>query len=89
MSLTLIMLLVVAVPVAGAFLLPIVGRFCATTRNALALLMVLASLVGAVWLIPTVMSGVVVKFDFPLVVGSSLLLADRLAVFMAIVSSLA
>jgi len=88
MSLTLIMLLVVAVPVAGAFLLPIVGRFCATTRNALALLMVLASLVGAVWLIPTVMSGVVVKFDFPLVVGSSLLLADRLAVFMAIVSSL-
>ena len=46
MGLNSIMLLVVAVPVVGAFLLPLVGRICKSTRNGLALLMVLASLAG-------------------------------------------
>ena len=82
------MLMVVAVPVVGSFLLPIVGRFCTQTRNALALLMVVASLAGALLLVPAVMSGTVVEFKFNTGFGSCLFLADRLAVFMAIVSSL-
>ena len=38
MILDTIMLLVVVVPVFGAILLPLVGRFCTCTRNTLALL---------------------------------------------------
>ena len=82
------MLLVVAVPVLGAVLLPLVGRFCTCTRNTLALLMVLASLVGSILLIGPVMSGNVIHLDFPTGFGHMMLLADRLAVFMALVSSL-
>ena len=83
-----ILLCMVAVPVLGALLLPLVGRICTSTRNGLALLMVLASLAGAVLLLPVVMSGTTLMVNFPLGFGTHLFLADRLAVFMAIVSSL-
>ena len=88
MSLETIMLLVVAVPVVGAVLLPLVGQVCKRTRNGLALLMVLASLAGALMLVGPVMSGQVIHLNFPTGFGHMMLLADRLAVFMALVSSL-
>ncbi len=88
MTLNTILLLVVAVPVLGAVLLPLVGRFSSCTRNTLALLMVLASLAGSLLLLGPVMGGQVLQLDFPTGFGHMMLLADRLAVFMALVSSL-
>jgi proton-translocating NADH-quinone oxidoreductase chain N len=69
----------------GAFVLPFVGKVCETARNLLALLFVLVSLVCSVLLFNTVLSGQIVTVSIG---GVPLFLADRLAVFMAFVSSL-
>jgi proton-translocating NADH-quinone oxidoreductase chain N len=84
-----ILLLVVFTPLVGALFLPLVGRASVPARNVVALALVLTSLVGALALVPTVFGGTEVTFRHDLALGVNLLLvADRLAVFMALVSSL-
>ncbi len=84
-----ILLLVVFAPVVGAFALPLIGRTSPQARNAVALALVLVSLLGSAMLAPTVFRGTEVVFRHDLALGINLLLvADRLAVFMALVSSL-
>lgn len=78
----------VFVPLAGAFLLPIVGRVSPRIRNLLALLFVLVSFLCAAATLPQALTGAptVIKLELPL--GMSLgFMADTLAVFMAMTSS--
>lgn len=77
--------LAVLVPFAGSFLLPLIGRGSERLRNGLALLFVVASLAGAVALLPAVTAGQNPGVSWA---GIQFFYADRLAVFMALVSSL-
>lgn len=84
-----ILLSIIFVPVAGAFLLPVLKKISYKARNAAALLMVLVSLAGSCILAPHVLAGnkITIFKAFPL--GFNFVLtADILAVFMAIASSL-
>ncbi len=84
-----IVLICILVPLAGAFLLPLLGRVSATLRNMCALGMVLVSLVCAALLVPDALAGRTSTFEIAGPLGISFTLAaDGLAVFMALVSSL-
>jgi NADH:ubiquinone oxidoreductase subunit 5 (chain L)/Multisubunit Na+/H+ antiporter, MnhA subunit len=87
MNQQLILGLLVFTPLAGAFSLPLVGRASERLRDLLALLFVLASVLCAGLLIPVVSSGQSVCLDLPLGIGTRLLYADGMAVYMALVSS--
>jgi proton-translocating NADH-quinone oxidoreductase chain N len=76
---------VVAVPLLGSFLLPVLGRVNERIRNAAALIFLLISTGGAALLLPDAMAG---KSVDVVVAGVNLFHLDRLAVFMALVSSL-
>jgi NADH:ubiquinone oxidoreductase subunit 5 (subunit L)/multisubunit Na+/H+ antiporter MnhA subunit len=83
------MLICVLVPLAGAFVLPLLGRISALLRNVCALVMVAISLATTLALVPGALAGRVVTFQAAGPLGISFtLVADGLAVFMAIVSSL-
>ena len=83
------LLVVIFVPLAGAFILPLVGRISEFLRNLLSLIFVLVSLVCAVRMIPLCLQGQVLQFSLNLPLGFNFILyADSLAVFMAIVSLL-
>jgi len=84
----LILLLVVFVPTLGSCLLPLLGNISVQLRNLLALLFVLVSFVGSLLLVPTVLSGGGVLVSHLSLIGSNFFQADKLAVFMALVSSL-
>lgn len=74
---------------AGAFLLPVVGKFSERARNALAFVLVAISFVSSTALIPAVLSGKITTAIVPFPLGFNLsLTADALAVFMAAASSL-
>jgi len=80
---------IVFVPVIGSFILPVIGRFSKLSRNLLALVFVLTSVIFSFILLPEVISGKTVTFNYPLIPGISFILhADMLAIFMAVVSSL-
>jgi NADH:ubiquinone oxidoreductase subunit 5 (subunit L)/multisubunit Na+/H+ antiporter MnhA subunit len=83
----LILSLLVFTPLAGAFALPLAGLLSEALRNALALAMVSVSVICSALLVPVVADGGTVSLNLPLVLGDTLLFADGLAVFMAIVSS--
>jgi len=70
---------------AGAFILPLASRISEETRNLAALLFVLASLGCSLYIMPVVLAGHTVTVQ---IAGFNLFYADKLAVFMAIVSSL-
>ncbi len=76
------------VPVAASFLLPAIGCASKGLRNLCAFAAVGASLLCSVLLIPGVLAGEVTTITMPFLAGGALFQADRLAVFMAIVSSL-
>jgi len=83
-----LLLAAVFVPIAGAFLLPVIGKVSETVRNGAAFILVSVPLAASALLAPAVLSGrpVIVSYTFPL--GFNFILtADALAVFMAIVSS--
>jgi len=81
--------LVVFVPVAGAFLLPFIAKISEIGRNVLALLLVLTSFVCSALLLGSVLVGTPVSVEISLPLGMSFgFLADGLAVFMAMISSL-
>ncbi len=85
----LLIILAVFVPVLGACLLPLLGRFSSLARNALALLLVLVSLACSALLVAAVMAGQQPIVSLPLPLGLNFVLsADGLATFMAAVSSL-
>jgi proton-translocating NADH-quinone oxidoreductase chain N len=80
-----ILALVVAVPLLGSFLLPLLGQVSERPRNGAALLCLLVALGGTLLLIPEVLAGRSVDL---VVAGQTLFRADRLAVFMSLVTSL-
>jgi len=84
-----ILLSIVLLPVVGAFVLPLLGKVSEKLRNALALLVITASFVLSLSLIPGSMAGHIVTIFKPMGLGCNFsLVADPLAVFMACVSSL-
>jgi proton-translocating NADH-quinone oxidoreductase chain N len=84
----LMLLLIIFVPVFGAFLLPLAGRISRHLRNILALLMIAVSCVLSAMLIPQVLNGTIVTVYKAFPLGFDLIFrADKLAVFMALISS--
>ena len=77
--------LLVWAPCLGSFALPLLGKISERLRNLVSLLFLLVSLGATVALIPVVLKGTTVTVPFG---GFNLFYADRLAVFMAFVSSL-
>ncbi|NVN93443.1 MAG: NADH-quinone oxidoreductase subunit L, partial [Desulfuromonadales bacterium] len=80
--------LAVFVPIVGAFLLPLMGAVSKGGRNLCAFALVGFSLLCSCLLLSPVLHGESVSLSLPFLAGNNLFLADRLAVFMAIVSSL-
>src|SRR5512136_1511872 len=78
----------VFVPIAASFLLPSIGRLSREFRNLCAFAAVAISLVCSLLLVPAVLGGEVTAISIPFLAGGNLFQADRLSVFMAIVSSL-
>lgn len=83
-----ILLLLVFVPILGSLLLPVIGRFSKGFRNVFALACVLVSFAASLLLVHPVLSGATLTISYNLGFGSCAFVADRLAVFMALVSSL-
>ena len=83
-----ILLLVVLVPLIGAFLLPLLDKESHAFRNTLAFLCLLVPFGLLLFLLPQALSGNPCTFTIPLPLGLSFgFLADGLAVFMALISS--
>ena len=84
-----IILSTIFIPTLGAFLLPLAGRISARFRNLLAFIFVFAAFAGSMILVRPVFSGFPITVLKPLPLGLDfVLVADRLAVFVAMVSSL-
>ncbi len=81
----LIVSLLVWAPCAGSFILPALGKISERLRNLVSLLFLLISLGATISLVPVVLRGETVTVGYG---GMNLFYADRLAVFMAFVSSL-
>jgi len=83
-----LVLLAVFIPVIGAFLLPLIGSVSKGFRNLCALLMVCVSFGCSFELLLPVLNGELITVSIPFLAGGEIFLADRLAVFMALISSL-
>lgn len=80
---------IICVPIIGALLTPLIGRFSKGARNIFSFLVVLVPLILVLRLIPQVLSGIKPTFIKTGVLGFDFCLAaDGLAVFMAGVSAL-
>ncbi len=79
-----ILALCVAVPVVGSLALPALGKMSEGLRNGVALACVAFSMICAFVLLPEVWAGGTVKLT---IAGVDVLFADKLAVFMALVST--
>lgn len=88
MKLQFLLAALVATPLAVSALLPLIGRYSSRARNWAALLAVAVSLGCALALAPSVLRGETTAIAFDFGFGRDLFTADRLAVFMALVSSL-
>ncbi|MCX5714837.1 MAG: hypothetical protein NT033_08595 [Candidatus Omnitrophica bacterium] len=89
MNPNLMLLSIVGVPIIGAFLTPLAGRFSKGARNIFSFLVVLVPLILVLRLIPAVLSGLKPTFIRTGVLGFDFVLAaDGLAVFMAAVSAI-
>ncbi len=83
-----LLILIVAIPAAGAFLLPIANFFSSGFRNILALLFVASSFVLSCFLVPSILAGNTITVQYAVPMGMDFVLyADKLAIFMAMVSS--
>ena len=84
-----LVLFAVFVPLLGAFILPIIGHVSVKLRNALALVFVAVALICSIAMIPTAMAQTPINVKVSLPLGFSFgFLADSLAVYMAMASSL-
>ena len=82
-------LAVIFVPVFGAFLLPLAGLLSEKLRDLLALIFVLFSLAFSAFALSGILAGHTLTYNVSFPLGLSLsFVADPLAIFMAIVSSL-
>jgi len=80
---------IVFVPTIGAFALPLLGRVSSKLRNLFALGFVLVSLALVIALLPAVFAeGTTTSQDVSGGAGNQILSADKLAVFMALVSAM-
>lgn len=88
MNSRLILMLIVFVPLLGAFILPFLGMISKNLRNITALTLVSVSVIASFIALPHALNGTPFYFntDFPMNVDFGFL-GDGLAVFMAIVSS--
>ncbi len=84
----LLVVVIVFLPIFGAFFLPLIGSANEKMRNIFALLMVVTAFLASLMLLPEVMRGTVISVSFPFIPALGLFHADLLAVFMAIVSSM-
>jgi proton-translocating NADH-quinone oxidoreductase chain N len=84
----LLLLLIIILPFFGSFILPFLGLASSSVRNILCLIFVGCSFVLSLAILPSVMGGQNILIDGNTILGSHWFLADKLAVFMAMVSSL-
>ncbi len=83
-----LLLCIVFVPVIGSFILPVLGRFSKQLRNIIALIFITISVILSLIILPGILGGRDVLVSYQLIPGISFILqADKLAIFMAIVSS--
>ncbi len=83
-----LLLFAVCIPLAGAFVLPLVGKASPKWRNLLALCMVAAPFILLLAALPAAIGGAPLGFRWPLPLGLSFgLMADGLGVFMALTAS--
>ncbi len=81
--------LIVFLPLMGAVILPLVGRFSKGLRNLSAFMLVFSSFLLPILILPSILHGQEINIAINLPLGFNFILtADGLAVFMAIVSSL-
>jgi len=83
-------LLAILLPIAGAFILPLIGRYSTKSRNLTALFLVVASFGSSLSLLFQVLAGNTVTFTLPLQIGFNLdmvFTADALGVLMALAST--
>jgi proton-translocating NADH-quinone oxidoreductase chain N len=83
-----LILLAIFVPVLGSFLLPVFGRISENFRNIMAVLMILTSMLCSFLLAGKVITGENITVGFSQVLSMHYFYADKLAVFMALVSSI-
>ena len=84
-----IILFCIFVPLLGSFLLPILGKINTSLRNVAALVFVLVSFITAALALQPALNGNPLLFQLELPLGMSIgFLADGLAIFMAMTSSL-
>jgi NADH:ubiquinone oxidoreductase subunit 5 (subunit L)/multisubunit Na+/H+ antiporter MnhA subunit len=84
-----LLMLIVFFPIVGAFTLPIAGKFSTRLRNILALIFVCVPFALSIAALPAAIRGQPFTFDITFPLGLSFgFLADGLAVFMAMISSL-
>jgi len=80
--------LVVFLPLIGAVILPLIGRFSKGLRNLLAFMLVFSSFLLSILLLPSILHGQEINIAVNLPLGFNFILtADGLAIFMALVSS--
>lgn len=81
-------LICIGLPLLGAFLLPLIGKFSPRVRNLAALIMVLLTFSSAAACLPAALDGAPYSFTLNLPMGfDCMLVADALACFMAMASS--
>ncbi|MFH1452939.1 MAG: NADH-quinone oxidoreductase subunit L [Armatimonadota bacterium] len=83
-----LILLIVFIPVLGSLILPLLGRLSPRLRNICSLIFVSASFVFSLMLIPHINAGEPATIRFNFLFGQELFHADKLAIFMALVSTL-
>ena len=84
-----VLIVCIAVPLLGAFLLPVLGRINVRLRNIAALAFVAGAFICAAFALPGVISGSPLYLHYELPLGLSFgFYADALAVFMAMTASL-
>jgi len=83
-----LILLAIFVPVLGSFLLPLFGKVSESVRNIMAVLMILTSMLCSFGLAAKLMGGENIAVGYSQVLSMGYFYADKLAVFMALVSSI-
>ena len=81
-------MLAILLPTAGAFVLPVIGRFSTKARNAIALLLVTASFGASLSLLGPVLSDKITTFSLAMPLGFDMIFtADALGILMALAAS--
>jgi NADH:ubiquinone oxidoreductase subunit 5 (subunit L)/multisubunit Na+/H+ antiporter MnhA subunit len=84
-----ILIICIAIPLAGAFILPGLGRINPRLRNIAALAFVAGAFICAAFALPALLSGIPLSLHFELPLGLSFgFYADALALFMAMTATL-